>query len=107
MMPCVAGHPRKLMVLHLIKLSVGPTSIEDLEARQAWQQAEALRVGSDPAPFHTTRMLPKRHAEIVGRGSIYWVIKGTLSCRQAVTAIEPFTGSDGIGRCRIVLNARL
>ncbi|WP_336485234.1 DUF1489 family protein [Methylobacterium nigriterrae] len=95
------------MVLHLIKLSVGPASIDDLEAHQAWQRAEAVRAGRDPAPFHTTRMLPKRHAEIVGRGSIYWVIKGTLSCRQAVTAIEPFTASDGVGRCRIVLDARL
>src|ERR1700712_1173228 len=95
------------MVLHLIKLSVGPTCIEDLETRQARQGSEALHAGRNPAPFHTTRMLPKRHGEIVGRGSIYWVIKGTLSCRQAITAIEPLTGTDGIGRCRIVLDQRI
>ncbi|KAB1074680.1 DUF1489 family protein [Methylobacterium planeticum] len=92
------------MVLHLIKLSVGPASIEDLAARQARQRSEALNAGRDPAPFHATRMLPKRHGEIVGAGSIYWVIKGTLSCRQGITAIEPFTGTDGIARCRIVLD---
>ncbi|MEA1830833.1 DUF1489 domain-containing protein [Methylobacterium durans] len=95
------------MPLHLIKLCVGPGTIEDLSARQERHRSEALRSGADPAPFHTTRMIPKRHAEIVGSGSIYWVIKGTLSCRQAITAIEPFTGSDGIARCRLVFDARL
>ena len=95
------------MALHLLKLSVGPASIEELEARQAGNRAEAIREGRDPAPFHTTRMIPKRRREISGRGSIYWVIKGTLCCRQAVTAIEPFTGGDGIGRCRIVLDPTL
>ena len=93
-----------IVALHLLKLSVGPASIEELEARQARFREEALRLGTDPAPVHTTRMIPKRRREIAGRGSIFWVIKGTLSCRQAITAIEPSTGDDGIGRCRLVLD---
>ena len=92
------------MALHLLKLCVGPASIEELAARQARFRDEALRLGLAPAPVHTTRMVPKRRSEIAGRGSIYWVIKGTLSCRQAVAAIEPSTGDDGIGRCRLVLD---
>lgn len=92
------------MALHLLKLCVGPGSIEDLEARIARNRAEALRAGRDPAPSHVTRMVPKRGAEIAGRGSIYWVIKGTLTCRQAIGAIRPFTDMDGIGRCRLVLD---
>ena len=92
------------MALHLLKLCVGPASIEELSTRQARFREEALRLGADPAPVHTTRMVPKRRSEIVGRGSIYWVIKGTLSCRQSVLAIEPSTGDDGIGRCRLVLD---
>jgi hypothetical protein len=95
------------VALHLIKLCVGPTSIADLEARQARFLAEALREGRPAAPFHVTRTLPKRHREIVGRGSIYWVIRGTLSCRQAITAIEPLTGEDGIPRCRLIFDPRL
>jgi hypothetical protein len=99
------------VALHLIKLCVGPASIADLEARQARSLAEALRDGRPgnplPAPFHVTRTLPKRHREITGRGSIYWVIRGTLSCRQAITAIEPLTGADGIPRCRLVFDPRL
>lgn len=82
------------MALHLIKLSVGPASIADLAARQAGQPAN---------PVHVTRTLPKRHREIAGKGSIYWVIRGSLCCRQEILALEPLTGEDGIPRCRIVL----
>lgn len=92
------------MALHLLKLCVGPATIEDLEAHIARRREEAIRSGRDPAPFHTTRMMPKRATEIVGEGSIYWVIRGTLCCRQALLAIEPFTGTDGIGRCRLVFD---
>jgi hypothetical protein len=95
------------VALHLIKLCVGPASIADLEARQARFLTEALRDGRTAAPFHVTRTLPKRHREITGQGSIYWVIRGTLSCRQAITAIEPLTDADGIPRCRLVFDPRL
>ncbi len=90
-------------ILHLFKLSVGPASIADLEARQARLRAEAVATGRDVAPVHVTRMVPSRRAEIAGRGSIYWVIKGNLCCRQEIAAIEPVTGTDGIPRCRLVL----
>ena len=52
---------------------------------------------------HTTRMVPKRVAEIVDGGSLYWVIKGQIAARQALVAIRPFTDHDGIGRCHLVL----
>ena len=95
------------MTLHLLKLSVGPSSIAELAERHAHHRAEALRAGRDPTPFHTTRMIPKRRQEISGRGSIYWVIKGTLCCRQALIEIVPITGEDGIARCRLMLGERL
>lgn len=91
------------MALHLLKLCVGPSTIEELEARIARNRVEAIAAGRDPTPFHTTRMIPRRAAQIAGQGSIFWVMKGTLACRQAIVAIEPFTGADGIGRCRLVL----
>ncbi|GEP00007.1 DUF1489 family protein [Methylobacterium haplocladii] len=92
------------MALNLLKLCVGPATIGELEDRIAHNRAEMMRLGQTPRTVHTTRMVPKRKREIAGRGSIYWVIKGTLLCRQAITAIEPFTGSDGIGRCELVLD---
>ncbi|CAO4137548.1 conserved protein of unknown function [Methylorubrum extorquens] len=93
-----------VMALHLLKLCVGPSSIEELEARIAHYRAEALRLGHAPETVHVTRMFPKRAGAIAGGGSIYWVMKGTLCCRQSIRAIEPVTGSDGIDRCRLVLD---
>lgn len=92
------------MALHLLKLCVGPASIAELEARIAQTRAEALAQARDPAPTHVTRMVPTRLSEILGGGSIYWVIKGTLLCRQSIRAITPFTDADGIGRCRLILD---
>jgi hypothetical protein len=92
------------MALNLLKLAVGPASIGDLVDHIERRRAEMVRLGQEPRTFHTTRMVPKRKREIAGKGSIFWVIKGTLLCRQAITAIEPFTGTDGIGRCHLVLD---
>lgn len=92
------------MPLHLLKLAVGAETIGDIEAYMAQRRETALLEGRDPTPFHTTRMVPKRAKEIAGQGSLYWVVRGTLACRQAITAIEPFSGSDGIGRCRLMLD---
>lgn len=95
------------VALNLIKLCVGPASIAELEARQARGVAAALREGGHAAPFHVTRTLPKRHREIAGRGSIYWVIRGTLACRQGIAAIEKITGEDGVPRCRLVFDTAI
>jgi hypothetical protein len=93
------------MALHLLKLCVGCDSIADLESWIEEQRLYCQRRGVAFQQRHTTRMLPKRAAEIVGAGSLYWVIKGQLSCRQAVTAIEPFLDGDGISRCDLVLDS--
>lgn len=89
--------------LHLIKLSVGTEGVEDLAA---WQ-ASARAKGPDGLPRHVTRMWPKREAEILDGGSIYWVIKGVLMCRQRILRLDEVTGGDGIRRCAIVLDPEL
>ena len=89
--------------LHLIKLSVGTEGVEDL----AEWQASARAKGPDGLPRHITRMWPKREAEILDGGSIYWVIKGVLQCRQRILRLDEVTGGDGIRRCAIVLDPEL
>ena len=42
-------------------------------------------------------MMPTRGAEIIDGGSLYWVIKGNVQCRQLITEIRPFTDGEGIG----------
>ena len=70
------------MTLHMIKLSVGTEDVDDLER---WQAQRLRRTGR---VFHKTRMMPRRRAELIRGGSIYWVIKGAIRCRQRLTAIE-------------------
>ena len=52
-------------------------------------------------------MVPKRAEEILGGGSLYWVIKGQLACRQVLVGIRPFTDREGIGRCHLVLEPKV
>ena len=91
------------MALPLIKLCVGCDSISDLEEWIAENQAHFRRLGRPFEQTHTTRMVPKRMGELVPDGSLYWVIKGQISCRQTLLAVRPFTDASGIGRCHLVL----
>ena len=89
--------------VNLIKLSVGTESVDDLALWHANKRAQA----ADGLPRHFTRMWPKREADILNGGSIYWVIKGAVQCRQRVLRLDEVIGSDGIRRCAIVLEPKL
>ena len=52
-------------------------------------------------------MTPKRRAEILDDGSIYWVIKGAIRARQRVLDLEEFIDEEGVKYCRIVLDPEL
>ena len=96
------------MPLHLIKLSVGTDSIEDLEDWIKLKLKERKRRGEKkPERIHTTRMFPKRGDEILNGGSLYWVIRGMILCRQPIANLVPVKGKDGISRCRIDFKARI
>jgi hypothetical protein len=95
------------MSLNLIKLSVGCESVADLSSwiKQRLKQKKAR--GEKPEHIHTTRMVPKRAEELLDGGSLYWVIRGQIMCRQELIAIRPFVDKDGIGRCRLVLRPKV
>ena len=95
------------MTLHLIKLCVGCDSVEDLVAWIDQRIAAKKRAGEEPLHQHITRMVPKRIAELVDGGSLYWVIKGAVQVRQRLLDVQPFVDEDGIGRCRLVLEPKL
>lgn len=89
--------------LHLQKLSVGTENVADLAAWQNTKRAQA----PDGLPRHITRMWPKREAELLAGGSIYWVIKGSLQARQRIDRLDEYVGADGIRRCAIVLDREI
>jgi hypothetical protein len=95
------------MPLHLIKLCVGCDSVADLEDWIKQKLKEKKRRGQKLEHIHTTRMVPKRADELADGGSLFWVIRGQISCRERILDIRPFTDKDGIGRCRVVLDGKL
>ena len=95
------------MPLHLIKLSVGTDSVADLEDWIKQKFKAQKQRGKKPERIHTTRMVPKRADELIDGGSIFWVIRGQIMCRERILAIRPFTDRDGVGRCRVVLDGKV
>ena len=95
------------MPLHLIKLCVGCDSVADLEDWIKQKLKEKKRRGQKLEHIHTTRMVPKRADELADGGSLFWVIRGQISCRERILDIRPFNDKDGIGRCRVVLDGKL
>lgn len=94
------GNPVSNKTVNLMKLSVGTESVEQLIA---WQKHRAA-LSPHGQYYHQTRMWPKREAEIINGGSIYWVIKGEISARQRIIRLDEKIGEDGIRRCGIVLD---
>ena len=89
--------------VHLIKLSVGSETVDSIKKWQSEKHAQT----SDGNPVHVTRMWPKRKADLLNGGSIYWVIKGFLQCRQRILRLEEMIGQDGISRCAVVLDPEI
>jgi hypothetical protein len=73
------------MPLHLTKVAFGATSLDML--------TERLRTRAEAGPvFLTTRYLPKRHEEIAGQGSLFWIVKHTLVARSPITGFGEAEG---------------
>jgi len=93
--------------LHLVKLCVGADSIEDLRAWQAERLRDMKKSGKKPELFHRTYQTPKRADELLGGGSLYWVIKGIIQVRQPLTGFREGTKDDGKPCCLLMLANRL
>jgi hypothetical protein len=84
------------MPLHLSRVAFGAASFADLVQRiDANRSGDTVRL--------TTRYLPKRHAEILEGGSLYWIIKHQLVGRARVLGFEDTPD----GRVNMVLEAKV
>ena len=64
-------------MIHMTKVAVGCASVETLQRRQE----KRLRDGVVPV---LTRFRPKRAEELLGGGSLFWIMKHRLVARQAI-----------------------
>jgi hypothetical protein len=95
------------MALHLIKLCVGCDSVKDLEDWIREKRKRLKKSGSTQEHIHTTRMVPKRAEQLLDGGSLFWVIRGQIMCRQRLIAVRPFVDKEGVGRCRLALEPKV
>ncbi|WP_033920519.1 DUF1489 family protein [Sphingomonas sp. 37zxx] len=84
------------MPLHLTKVAFAADSVDHLRSRLA------ARAEMGPV-FLTTRYLPKRHAEVAGQGSLFWILKHQLVARSPILG---FGEAEG-GRVAILLDPAL
>jgi len=94
------------MTVHLQKLSVGSESIQTLADWQNQVVRRRQQKGLSAHHIHVTRMFPKRREEILDGGSIYWVIKGNILCRNRIVGLEETT-KNGKRACAIMMDPEL
>ena len=76
-------------MLNLMKLAVGVRDIAHLA------ELQAARAAILPPLRHRTRSFPRRAAEILEGGSMYWVIAGAMVVRQPILDIIEDRRDDG------------
>jgi len=94
------------MTVHIIKLSVGSDSFENLAAWQKQRLKDMKAKGRKPELIHVTRHMPKRAEEVLDGGSIYWVVKGWIVGRQKLLELRPMK-KDGVPHCGLVYDKKL
>tara|TARA_X000000368_G_C22625814_1_gene534301 strand:+ start:90 stop:521 length:432 start_codon:yes stop_codon:yes gene_type:complete len=90
-----------IMTIHLKKLAVGISSIEELFERQ---KDIASRYGEI---VHITRNRPQRTLDLIDGGSIYWVIKRQVKVRQRILEVKELISNDGKKSAGIILENKL
>jgi len=83
-----------LTPLHLTKVAYGAQSLDEIAEWFAGRGDEALL---------TTRYLPKRHAEIIDGGSLFWIYKHQLVARSPILRFEEAEA----GKTHIVIAAKM
>jgi len=94
------------MPLHIIKLCVGCESLAELAGWQKQRLKEKRAKGQKPELVHVTRITPKRAAEILAGGSLYWVIKGQIAARQKLLEFRDVR-KNGVPHCGLVYDKAL
>src|SRR5690348_16420956 len=81
--------------LHLLKMAVGAADLDQLKRSRAERTAQR----GWSAVY--TRNRPRREAEVLDGGSLYWVIRGQVRARQRILAFHAERDDNGRAYCLI------
>lgn len=95
------------MVLHIIKLSVGSQTVEDLAQWQKKHCVYRKEKNKNSYVYHTTFHEPKRLNELLEGGSLYWVIKNCIQARQKLVGFDKGHKENGTPCCLILLEQKI
>ncbi len=90
------------MIVHLVKLCVGIESVAELSRYRDMLARKRRAAGKPLEDRHVTRHFPRRAAEILAGGSLYWVIRGAIQARHAILRLDTVKGKSGRESCAIV-----
>ena len=99
--PAIGADRGRRVPLHLVKLAVG---IDDLEHLRHVRAARAAARGGS---WILTRNRPRRAAELLDGGSLYWVIRGQIRVRQRLLGFRSGHDADGRRHCLIEVDPAL
>lgn len=89
------------MALNLMKLCIGIKNLDDM---RAWQSRQIEEVAY---PFHRTLNHPKRVAELLDGGCMYWVVGNKFLVRQRFVDFKQGVNSDGKSFCEMRFDRNL
>jgi hypothetical protein len=87
--------------LHLLKMAVGIGEVDEL------RRFRAARLKERGFSWVYTRNHPRRAAQVLAGGSIYWVIRGQVRVRQLVTGFRTERDENGRAYCLIEVDPDL
>jgi hypothetical protein len=87
--------------LHLLKMAVGIADLEQL------RRVRAQRIKQLGGSWVRTRNHPRRAAELLAGGSLYWVIRGQVRVRQRITGFAGGRDEAGRAYCLIGVDREL
>src|SRR5258708_17447965 len=95
------------MVLQWIKLAVGVNDIAHMKKVEAARRKQRRQSPRSPHWVYA-RNTPRRAAELLAGGSLYWVVRGVIRCRQELVGFEEdFDKDSGKKYCRIKVKRTL
>lgn len=93
------------MSVHLLKVAVG---IAEPGQLSSVQKGRRHVVDGREVVFGYTRRMPKRRAELIDGGSIFWIIRHVVLLRQRILdMVDAIDDEDGTSYCRLLYDPEL